>query len=127
MLINNPNVPFFLDNTLNKNFKVFGQILYVYFDPTFRRYVSVVDVGLKQKATIFVDEIFRYRKSFLSNNFQFLFLKKKDTFFLKPVHFLNSKNERVLKRRYLSFLKKEIENCCLKSFYDNEKSHQQKL
>ena len=90
MLINNPNVPFFLDNTLNKNFKVFGQILYVYFDPTFRRYVSVVDVGLKQKATIFVDEIFRYRKSFLSNNFQFLFLKNKNTFFLKHILFLNS-------------------------------------
>jgi hypothetical protein len=87
MLTNNLNIPFFLDNTLNKNFKVFGQILYVYFDPTFRRYVSVIDVGLKQKATIFVDEVFRYRKNFLGNNFQFLFMKKKDTFFLRAVHF----------------------------------------
>src|SRR5689334_4040658 len=29
--------------------------------------------------------------------------KKKDTFSLRPVHFLNSKSERALKKRYLSF------------------------
>ena len=103
MFSNDFNIPFFFDNTLNKKFKVFGQVLYIYFDPTFRRYVSVIDVGLKQRSTIFVDEVFKYRKSFLDNNFQFIFSKKKDTFFLKPVHFLNSKNERALKKRYLSF------------------------
>ena len=94
-------VPFFFDKNLTKNFKIFGQVLYVYFDPTFRRHVSVIDVGLKQKASIFVDEVFRYRNFFFNNNFQFLFTKKKDIFSLKPVHFLNSKNERVLKRKYL--------------------------
>ena len=55
-------VPFFFDKNLTKNFKVFGQILYVYFDPTFRRHVSVIDVGLKQKSTIFVDDVFQFRK-----------------------------------------------------------------
>ena len=103
MLTSNSNISFFFDSALVNKYKVFGQILYIYFDPTFRRYVSVIDVGLKQKATIFTDELFLYRKNFLGNNFQFLFSRRKDTFSLKPVHFLNSKNERALKKRYLSF------------------------
>jgi hypothetical protein len=115
-LLNNSNVPFFFDNTLTKNFKVFGQVLYIYFDPTFRRYVSVIDVGLKQKATIFVDEVFKYRKNILDNNFQFSFSKKKDIFFLKPVHFLNSKSERVLKKRYLSSRERNFSFLKLKKF-----------
>jgi hypothetical protein len=109
-------LPFFLDRNLTKNFKVFGQILYVYFDPTFRRHVSVIDIGLKQKSTIFVDEIFKFRTTILDNNFQFSFLKKKDIFSLKPVHFLNSKNERVLRRKYLSSLEKKIELFNVSSF-----------
>jgi hypothetical protein len=109
-------LPFFLDRNLTKNFKVFGQVLYVYFDPTFRRHVSVIDIGLKQKSIIFVDEIFRFRNTILDNNFQFSFLKKKDIFSLKPVHFLSSKNERVLRRKYLSSLEKKIELFNFNSF-----------
>ena len=101
--MSNLDIPFFFDRNLSKNFKIFGQVLYIYFDPTFRRHVSVIDIGLKQKSTIFVDDIFKNRNYLGDNNFQFLFLKKKDTFSLKPVHFLNSKNERALKKRYLSF------------------------
>ncbi len=102
-MLNNHNsfVPFFFDNSLTKNFRIFGQILYIYFDPTFRRYVSVIDVGLKQKASIFVDDIFRGRSFYLNNNFQFLLSKKRDIFSLRPVHFSSSKNERALKRKYL--------------------------
>ena len=85
----NLDIPFFFDKNLTKNFKVFGQVLYIYFDPTFRRYVSVVDVGLKQKSTIFVDDIFKYRTNLGDNNFQFLFFKKKDIFFLLAFNLFN--------------------------------------
>jgi hypothetical protein len=115
-LFNYSTLPFFLDRNLTKNFKVFGQVLYIYFDPTFRRHVSVVDIGLKQKSTIFIDEIFKFRTTMLDNNFQFSFQKKKDIFSLKPVHFLNSKNERVLRRKYLSSFEKRIEFFNFNSF-----------
>lgn len=108
--LNYLTVPFFLDKNLRKSFKVFGQILYVYFDPTFRRHVSVVDVGLKQKSTVFIDEIPSFSGINFDNNFHFLFQKNRDVFSLKSAHFLNLKNERILTKKHLCSSETKNEN-----------------